>query len=969
MRYSARGLALGGSWSLLRGLGYREPVSRPAWLALLGATACAPLSSVELPTEPGLKSYLVVAVRDLSGELFAYALPDTPAALPSTFSAGTSVVVFGYDRSLEEMAIVPRSGSSMTSGAFPVAIADDLPRPIPVQADLLWGSSEAGFAKLSVPPPSLAQARLEGFALACGRRSGCPELSEGEEHCNLACRPDAPAPPALPAPPSPPALPLLTPCPSSWTSVSATISSQPDHTALARCVPPPQMPPPRCGPGEAAFFGGSGCAPVGVACPAAGFDPLVLADLYVDQSAAPGGDGSRLAPLVDLDRAIALLAQRGLERIAVARGDYVFSGLSVSGAEIIGACAEHTRLLLGPRSQIAAPSRLSQLTLVGLDRPASFALEVVSPGTLALESVVVEDVSGPSLGVGYSTVSLDRVALRGAQRGALSLNRAHSTLSAVAISDLRGHAIQVFSGQTQISQLAIHRLRSDPAERRDAVGVVGWDAKVSIEDATISDLEGVAVYVTGSSLSLARAQIDDVRPVAPPLAVPTSGSGISVFSSTATISESSITRVRSSGITAYFASRLQVHRSILSDPGPGSVAGVICAVGSRCTLKQTEIAGRSNAVVASDSPDLRLEDVLIDGRGLSSTVTAALNVFDGTRATFSRVVSAGSAHSGLNFEGGEVALADLWVDHLGGGPIAPFGLSLRSSTTSLERARVAGGDHLISIEGGAASLTDLELGYHRFLNLYSAAFYHLYGALSLERLRVHHAEDVAFDAQSPSRLRIQDLDVEGVRRAPSSPNAAIIIAWSPLGARSAAEIDRVRVRGAENVALAVEDISGELSHRIRDVAISGSTDACDTDPVTTPGKCGAIDLRGSTRAVGERWQVDGQGIRLLRISTRVHLSATDLRFSGGVSSMLVAMEDSPVVELERFWLEGGGVCLYYDGPDGNDVPALRLRDGRFRCPMSFETGCQFDGLEALSGVLVDDVQGLTCDQPLLHLGR
>jgi len=955
------------------------------WLAVtsLLAVGCAPMTTSDFPSDPRLQSYLLIATRALSGESFAFAFERAPAALPAAFADDAELVLFGYDRPLAEMAFVPLSGPPRP--AFEVAISTALERPIPVQDGFVWQRSSTGFVPLGGAPASLQQARLLGFAASCAGQGGCPEELDGIERCNFACTPPTPLSPEAPRPPAPPELPVLTPCPLDWDTVSATISSLPGQPSVARCASPPLAPVPRCGPGEAAFVGSAGCAPVGRSCPASGFDPGLVADLYVDAAAAPAGDGTRLAPLASLERAIALAEQRGLDRIAVARGEYALAGLRARGLQITGACPGETRLLLGPQALVSAgPARLSQLTLVGPTRPpapARFALEVVLPGSLALESVIVDAGGGPGIGVGLSTITLDRVALRGASGGALHFNRSHSTLNQVVLQNLQGHAIELFGGRAEIVGLAVDGLDLQPGTSQDAVALLGYGTTLRVAQAELRDIDGVAVYVTSSSAALDQVRIDDVRQAPPSSALPTTGSGICAFGSTVSVSRSSITRVSGSGLLAYSGAELRASDVVLSEPRPTTALGaVVCAAGSRCDLSRAAILGSPTGLVVQGSPQTQVLDVVIDGQGQTSTAAPAVNVFDNTQVSLARVVSVGSAYAGMTFERTTVFLTDLWIDDLRGGPVAPFGLFLSDTAVTLARSRIAGSDRLLGILRGSAAVADLDLGFNRAVARQplpeAAGLWQRDGTFSLERARVHDIEDLAVLIVNSPSVSVRDLDVESVRRGQSVVDAAVLFFWSPdldwttSGGR-AAQLARLRVRGVENTALALEDLGtgAAPTHVLEDLLIADSTADCEPNPDPTPRICGTLDLRGKSRTRGARWDVEGRGLRLLRLNDAATLQATDVRLAGAASSKLLAMENSASVELERFVLRGQGVCVDFQGPDPEARPGLQLSKGRLDCETSFETGCQFEGQEALREVLVQSNRGLRCVHPLQQLGR
>jgi hypothetical protein len=194
--------------------------------------------------------------------------------------------------------------------------------------------------------------------------------------------------------------------------------------------------------------------------------------------------------------------------------------------------------------------------------------------------------------------------------------------------------------------------------------------------------------------------------------------------------------------------------------------------------------------------------------------------------------------------------------------------------------------------------------------------------------------------------------------------------WTTIAGR-AAQLVRIRLRGVENVGLALEDLGTGVAptHVLDDVLISDSTADCEPNPDPAPRICGTLDLRGKTRTRGARWDVEGRGLRLLRLNDAAALEVTDVRLAGAASSKLLAMENSAAVEIERFLLSGKGTCVEFQGPDPEARPSLQLSEGRLDCETSFETGCQFEGQEALREVQVQSDRGLRCAQPVHRLGR
>lgn len=950
-----------------------EPVLGRRRLALLAiaCAACAPLEEATFPSDPSLRSFLLVARQTDVGSLpiAAYAFLPPPRAVLAGLGAEATVVLLGYERSLEELALVPLEPGRTSSAGYSVAIsatADLDGRPLPQEAGHLWLLAGDRFEPIQELPEPLVDARLPNLdSAACAARSGCQIRHGGSEICSSGCAPLEPAPPLPPAAPSPPALPILTPCPSGWQVITTTVG---DGRSLEHCQAPAWQGPPRCGATEAAFYGDSACHPLGPPCPAAGFDPLVTADLYVDAAAAPGGSGTRLSPLSELDAAIARAAAQGLDRIALASGDYRLSGVQARGVELIGACTSGTRVLLGPNATISAgDSRFAALSLLGAARPIvparSFALSVQAPATLALEDVVMEDAQGPALGVHRAGLTAKRVRIFGAEIGGLDLFHSQAQLESLSIEDIQGHGLQIVGGQARARGLLIRDL-SGSAEVGEALGIIlGEGARFTLQGGAIVDLEGTGIDADTSSATLDQLRIQGLRRYQG-----VAGGAIGARSSTLSLSAAAVADLAADAIYVSGGSNLEVSRSSLTGTGRRRT-GINCAAARRCAISKSSIWDYRNSVASDQTPEVSAADLRLQHGALSIQRSAALRL--------DRLAWLGVAQAeGLYFYQCAGAISDLWLDAL---PLPPFtnvGLRTEGSTLSVARARLAGTATLMLLSRGSSTLSDLELEHNAGPvpvvdeGQRPGALMGRLGALRIDRASMHDLYDQAMFLVLAKEVELRDLDVADVHHVRQSIDAAVNFYWDQDTPRLLPmHLERLRIQRAQGGGLATEDrkVSGVVD-TIADLEVRDTAEDCGVDPQGHKWKCAAVDVRARSQIDATRWLIAGGSVRGVKTAAFGSLSAADLRVRGSGEAAgidgLVALEDSVTIALRRFTLEHGGLCLTYQGPDLTMRPSVRLEQGRLDCAAAIRTGCQFDGLEVIHDVVLGQTLGEHCDHPV-----
>ncbi len=244
-----------------------------------------------------------------------------------------------------------------------------------------------------------------GFALvavACGDASVPTDAMPPDADLDGGSEVDIPwldesAPPVAP--------PVLTPCPSGWREVT--------EDGTSHCDPFPEEGVADCPFGQAHFVGDPACAPVGDPCPVGEFADGLPTDgsvIFVRAGAAPGGDGSRSAPLPTLsDVAFASLASG--TTVALAKGSYEGALPLRGGVRVVGACAAETILtgVDGPTQAVvtvASGGELAVLRNVSFQRTPQSAVRVErAGGGLRLHGVIIE--SSTVFGVGLAAGELD----------------------------------------------------------------------------------------------------------------------------------------------------------------------------------------------------------------------------------------------------------------------------------------------------------------------------------------------------------------------------------------------------------------------------------------------------------------------------------------------------------------------------------------------------------------------------------
>ncbi len=312
----------------------------------------------------------------------------------------------------------------------------------------------------------------------------------------------------------------------------------------AECDPYPVGGAESCDVGEAHFPGEPGCRPIGVACPSGELPEGLPTDgpvVYVSASAAPGGDGSRAAPLSALgDVRWASLPADAI--VALGKGRYAGVLPLKAGVRVFGACVAETsvtgvdapvRSVVSVTTSGDAPL-VSNLTIADAPQPGAVADEgrslrlegvlisrvpdagilTTRPGSsIVLRDVVVTDTLRVGSGRrGFGLVALlegriegSRVLVSGSGEGGVLAGDEGSTiiLSDSVISDTRGLPDGTFGrgvtaqggGRVEGRRLLVH-------DNRDVGVIAGFDGELVLEDVVIRNTRSTGDGTSGRGISV-----------------------------------------------------------------------------------------------------------------------------------------------------------------------------------------------------------------------------------------------------------------------------------------------------------------------------------------------------------------------------------------------------------------------------------------------------------------------------------
>ncbi len=329
------------------------------WLLLLGSTGCLDALRFELPAPDGANSIVYVqglSTRQIHGVILRV------GEAPSLLRADEDVWAFAY-------AWEP---TGVLDYGEPFEVQDAVsgqPLQDPIAAYRAT-PGEGQFQVMDASTEMLNRIRLRLPDIKrCTESEGCLS-KDGLIRCEIPCTAQEPTPPE----------PVDFECPQDWRPM-------PGPGGLSLCAPQVHETQ-ACSP-EQWQGHGPDCLPLGD-CEAGGdpWPPIPPGDgplIYVDSNAAPGGDGSRQLPVIDMR----LAAQTENARILLAPGDYLGPVFDADNVQVHARCPDRTRLYSDSRLRILSTG--VQLTGVQIDSTDTGVI-VASRASLTLDSVEINAV-------------------------------------------------------------------------------------------------------------------------------------------------------------------------------------------------------------------------------------------------------------------------------------------------------------------------------------------------------------------------------------------------------------------------------------------------------------------------------------------------------------------------------------------------------------------------------------------------
>ena len=310
------------------------------------------------------------------------------------------------------------------------------------------------------------------------------------------------------APPAPPAPPVLTPCPAGWREVT-------DAHGLVTCDPWPESGyRTDCAFDEAHFAGPPGCARIGTECAADGWPSDLPTDrviVYVDDGAAPGGDGASRGTAFQRIRDAVSASPDGVV-IAVATGLYDEVVGLPTGVTLWGACVSGTRLVTSAPAETEAALTFygdgSGARNLGVDGVARPGLIAAGGAAVAIEAVVVASARAFGVGVNGGNFVASNVVVRSTRdvadgtyaEGILVKRGAHATLSRVLVEDCRGGGLLSLEAGTVVeaSDLVVRATRERSRDATIGIGIViQAGAQAALRRTVVDDNRHVGITVEG----------------------------------------------------------------------------------------------------------------------------------------------------------------------------------------------------------------------------------------------------------------------------------------------------------------------------------------------------------------------------------------------------------------------------------------------------------------------------------------
>jgi hypothetical protein len=488
------------------------------------------------------------------------------------------------------------------------------------------------------------------------------------------------------AEPAPPLAPVLTPCAAGWREAT-------DPAGVVTCDPWPATGyRTDCAWDEAHFAGTPGCARVGTACPADGWPAELPTDrtiVYVDDDAAPGGDGtSRASAFGVIGDAVAAAPSGAV--IAVATGSYDEAVRVGAGMTLWGACVSGTRVVTstpsatgGALTFTAAGGGARNLGIDGPERPGIVALGVSG---IVIESVVVTRARVYGLYLNGGSMVASDVVVRGSReqasdgaggRGINVQGGAHLVLSRALMDDNRDTGAILFGAGTNVeaTDLVVRGTRQQASDGSLGRGItVHSGARFVLSRALIDANLEIGVFVASVGTSVEASDLV-VRGTREQVADGLGGRGIAIQGGAQVVlSRALIDDDRESGIIAFGAGTSVeasdlVVRGIREEASDGrrghgmNVSEGAHAVLSRALMDDNRdsgliVLGAGTSVEANDLEVRGTREAALDG-----SAGRGIDVESGAQLALSRALLDDNREGGLAVGGAEtsVVASDLVV--------------------------------------------------------------------------------------------------------------------------------------------------------------------------------------------------------------------------------------------------------------------------------------------------------------------
>ncbi len=296
-------------------------------LALLGLVACHEERPVQIPDLDGRQSALVVATG-LDGDRFgvhALALDGGRTGLRLTVASVDRVYLLAYDVPLDALGLEP--------GPVP-EIGEGIARALPATTYTFEARApERAFAAVDAADLAdvFARVRLPSLSAEACSALGCVTLT-GPDQAPVCQVPCPVTPPNVEISEVEPA--EFASCPMGWERRAPEFDGDVPH-----CAPPARI---TCPEGQIQRAGSAACEPLGdCSSPAPATLPVGRPIVYVDDDAAPGGDGNAASPYQTLADAYANAPDGAVIAVYAGRYDAPIASLA-RDLEIVGNCAAET---------------------------------------------------------------------------------------------------------------------------------------------------------------------------------------------------------------------------------------------------------------------------------------------------------------------------------------------------------------------------------------------------------------------------------------------------------------------------------------------------------------------------------------------------------------------------------------------------------------------------------------------------